>query len=443
MKRKDSIKAELLDRAIQRMLEGKAPFEDSAQADAGAAAGLRPLLETASRVRILIRARAPMPDFVAALEGRLLKQKRIRAPFPARCESPAPAGARWGRLRTAAWASIITVVVMIGSGLGAASVSAQALPGDSLYPVKRGFEEVSLTFSFSTAGDVQLLADFADRRLAEVEELVAQGRGSALLLGLEYYEQTLSRLDSAIKALTPGSGSDQLEDLQAQLARHTDVLSALRDRLPEQAKPALDLAVEHSQKSKDSVEELRQNLGPEIVPPDVMKTSTKESTSNENGPSSTETLETNTETTIPEPSRTSEPTSTSESTVTPTPSETTESTETPKPSKTTEPTKTPKPTNTPKPTDIPKPTNTPKPTDIPKPTNTPKPTDIPKPSKTPKPTDVPKPSDTPKPTDVPKPSDTPKPKDTPLPATTLEPKKTAVPSVTPTPSSNTGTSKTG
>jgi len=404
MKRKEDIKAELLDRAIQRMLEGKAPFEDSAQADTGAESGLRPLLETASRVRILVRARAPLPDFVAALEGRLLKQKRIPAPFPARRESPVPTGARWGQLRTAALVAIITVVVMIGSGLGAASVSAQALPGDPLYPVKRGFEEISLTFSFSAAGNVQLLADFVDRRLAEIEELAAGGRGSDFLLSLEYYEATLSRLDAAIKALPPDSGSGQLEDLQAQLARHTGVLSALRDQLPEQDQPALDLAVEHSQKSNDTVEELRHNLGPDFVPPNAKRTSTKESISNENGPSSTKTLETNPEMTIPKPSQTPEPTSTSESTVTPTPSETPE------------PTKTPKPSDTPKP---PEPTKTPKPSDTPRPTE---------------PTKPPKPSDTPRPTEPTKP---------PMPTKPPEPIKTAVPSTTPTPSSNTGASKIG
>ena len=405
MKRREEIQAELLDRAIQRMLEGQAPFEETAQADAGLAAELRPLVEMASRVRILIRARAPMPDFVASLEGRLLKQIPIQPPTPERRASPVPTGFRWGQLRTAALVSIITVMVMIGSGWGAASVSAQALPGDSLYPVKRGFEEVSLTFSFSTTGDVHLLADFTDKRLAEVEQLAAQGRELDLLLGLEYYEQTLSRLDAAIKGLPSYLGSAQLEDLQAQLARHTDVLSALRDRLPEQARPALELAVEHSQKTNDSVGELRLNLGPEFVPPDVLSTSTKESIPSGNDPSSTRTPESDTETTTPEPSRTPEPTSTSESTVTLTPSETPEDTKKPAPS------------------------------------------DTPKTPKTPKPTVVPKPSDTPKPvepTKPPKPSDTPKPLDTPLPSKKPpEPIKTVDPATKSTSSSNTGASTIG
>jgi hypothetical protein len=371
MKRKESIKAELLDRAIQRMLEGKTPFEDSAQADAGVESGLWPLLETASRVRILIRARAPLPDFVAVVERRLLEQKRIRPPIPARRESPEPIGARWGRLRTAALISILTVVVMIGSGLGAAAVSAQALPGDTLYPVKRGFEEVSLTLSFSTAGDVQLLADFTDRRLAEVEELFAQSRGSDFLLSLEYYEETLSRLDAALKALPSYFGCAQVEDLQARFARHADALSALRDQLPEQARSAVDLAVEHLQESKGKVEEMRLNLDSEFVPPVEMMTSTKESISHENDPSSTKTLETNPEITIPKPSHSPEPTSTSQSTVPPTPSETPDPTKMPKPSKTQKPTEVSKPSKTPKPTDIPQPPKTPKPLETSIPSSTP------------------------------------------------------------------------
>jgi hypothetical protein len=342
---KDRVKADILDRTLQRMLEGNAAVADSTRGDERAVSEIRPLLETAGRARELLPTHGPSPEFIAATEARLLRRIKAYDPRSARRESRMAGLARWSLPQSAVFTAAITLVVIIASGLGASSASAQALPGDVLYPVKQGLEEISLTFSMSTAGEAALLADFADERLQEIEQLVAKHREADLIAGFEYYGTTLSRLDAAVEQLP--SDSTQLDGIRARLARHTQALWALRDRLPEQAQSALERAIDHSQKSRDRVEALIQNRGSEGAPPDQEKESTKDTGKSNDASSPTEKKpDTGANTGTPELTETPEPINTLEPTNTPV------SSETPKPSKTLKPSKTPKPIE---PTKIPKP----------------------------------------------------------------------------------------
>jgi hypothetical protein len=297
MIRNDRIQADILDRALQRMLEGNAAVADS--------------------------------EYAAASEARLLGRIKTSVSRPVRRESSVMGEARGGWIRTAALVAVTTMVVVCASGLGVTSASAQALPGDALYPMKQGLEEISLTFSMSAVGDVALLADFADDRLAEVEELAAKDREADLVSGLDNYDNTLSRLDAAMEQLP--SDSPQLDDIRARLAWHTEVLLTLRDRLPEQARPALERAVEHSQKSMERVGKLQKNQGPDEIPPGQEKKSTEDAVRGSDSSSPTEKKpDTNLSTGSPE------------STQPPKDSKSTRVSKTPRPSKTPEPTKPPK-----------------------------------------------------------------------------------------------------
>jgi hypothetical protein len=336
MIRKDRIQADILDRALQQILKGDAAVADSTRGEVGSVSEVRPLLETAGRVRKLLPARGPSPEYIAGSEARLLRRIKMSIPKTVRRESFVAGQARGGWLRTAALVAVTTMVVVCASGLGVTSASAQALPGDALYPVKQGLEELSLTGSRSADGDVALLADFTDERLEEIEQLVAKNRAADLVTGLENYDKTLGRLDAALEQLP--SDSIQLDDIQARLARHTEVLLALRDRLPEQARPALDRAVEHSQISMDRVGKLQKNQSPDEIPPGQEKKSTQDAGKGNDVSSPTEKKpDTDPNVGTPELTETPELTNTSEPSKIPKESKTPKELKTPKPSKTPEP----------------------------------------------------------------------------------------------------------
>ena len=65
----------------------------------------------------------------------------------------------------------VTFVLLTG-GVGIASASARAIPGDRLYPIKRAGEAGRLWLSPTVYGDAQLQIDYAKRRLEEAESLL-------------------------------------------------------------------------------------------------------------------------------------------------------------------------------------------------------------------------------------------------------------------------------
>jgi len=112
---------------------------------------------------------APRADYVAALRSRLMADTAL-VPTDRRLVLPQHAPRRQNRLTAAAAALVIV------GGTAGMSVAAQgSLPGDALYPVKRGIEQVNETFSFSDAARGEDMLHQADARLGEVDLMLANG----------------------------------------------------------------------------------------------------------------------------------------------------------------------------------------------------------------------------------------------------------------------------
>ena len=131
---------------------------------AAAPADLRPLADLAADLR-----RSLSPAAEPARRGQLWARlaPRLEAVRTAPRPSWRPA------LRPAYALASLAAVLVLGLGTTTAFASAAALPGDALYPVKRGLEAAELALS---RDDAALTAAFADRRLAEIESLSALGR---------------------------------------------------------------------------------------------------------------------------------------------------------------------------------------------------------------------------------------------------------------------------
>lgn len=114
---------------------------------------------------------APRADYVADLRSRLMAEADTAlVPTDRRLVLPQHAPRRQNRLTAAAAALVIV------GGTAGMSVAAQgSLPGDALYPVKRGIEQVNETFSFSDAARGEDMLHQADARLGEVDLMLAKG----------------------------------------------------------------------------------------------------------------------------------------------------------------------------------------------------------------------------------------------------------------------------
>lgn len=139
----------------------------------------------------------PRAEFVSDLRSRLMtaaETELVRAPAGVHQLAPRRAATTRRQLSTVAASLLI-----VGGTAGVATASSDALPGDSLYPVKRGVEQVQAAAHLdpATRGAVQL--DQAATRLEEVRALQARSADPALV------EETMTAFQEAAE-----SGSEKL-----------------------------------------------------------------------------------------------------------------------------------------------------------------------------------------------------------------------------------------
>lgn len=121
-------------------------------------------------------------QLIAAME-----QALADGSFPARTRVPEQRGAQ--RLRRLTPTSKLsrrlavgglTVGVAAGALGGVAAASTNALPGDTLYPLKRGMEDLKLDMASGDTARGKIYLDMASTRLQEARRLMDRGRGGQL-----------------------------------------------------------------------------------------------------------------------------------------------------------------------------------------------------------------------------------------------------------------------
>jgi hypothetical protein len=185
---------------------------------------------------------APRADFVADLRMRLMDAAdTLLLPADGQLAPvlplSAPVNRRQRRISIAAAAFVV-----IGGTAGVAAAAESALPGDALYPLKRGIESAKVSLNSSDSGKGQDLLRQASTRLDEVDGLIA---------GDESAEQITHTLSSFQRSATDGAdllfvayqrdGDPQdISRLRAMLGSQMSTLNELSDRAPAGSQPAFD-----------------------------------------------------------------------------------------------------------------------------------------------------------------------------------------------------------
>ncbi|MFJ6721210.1 MULTISPECIES: DUF5667 domain-containing protein [unclassified Streptomyces] len=137
----------------------------------------------------------------------------------------------------------LTVGVAAGAFGGVAAASTDALPGDSLYPVKRGMEDIKLGMADEDSDRGELYLDQASNRLSEARRLMERGRTGVLdheslgairraLAGMSHDAAEGHRL---LQAAYERDGSLVPMQMLSSFSRsHRDAWGKLRDKLPAQ-----------------------------------------------------------------------------------------------------------------------------------------------------------------------------------------------------------------
>jgi hypothetical protein len=361
---KRSIEA-ILDHCLDRIINGQEKIDMILDAYPDLADELRPRLEAALWLTAQKPNTQPRPEFIQASSQRLMARIQSESQIQKQIRLPRPSF--WQNLLSSkkfAFQFALVIIVIFSTLVfsnAIASASQNALPGETLFPVKTSFEAAQLAMTFSPIKTAQLHIQYADRRLAEMQILSESANydnfNAAINNMGEHVTQALQVLQSE-SAKNAETTKKLAEEVQSSLSRQEQTLTYLKSKAPAKNQAILQQAMEMSSQALGIAQEVIEAGNPTLAAT-VTSTDTPvvKATDTPIPPVTT----TVTVVIMVQPSSALMASETLEPTVTQQPASTTKVKNTPKPANTHKPTQ--------KPTKAPKPIKTPKPD---KPTKTPK-----------------------------------------------------------------------
>lgn len=146
-----------------------------------------------------------------------------------------PTRRAWSRLALRFGALLVAISLALGS---AVVTSAESLPGDLLYPVKRVAEGARLALALGPAGRLRVRLDIAAARLDELQQL--SDRGAAV--PAELLDALLEAHAALLNGVDAAEDPSLLEELRRQAEQHQGVIQALRADADPAARPTFEAA---------------------------------------------------------------------------------------------------------------------------------------------------------------------------------------------------------
>lgn len=206
------------------------------------AEALRPLLETAARLR---ETPVPPPRPEAVRRGRM---RVVAAAQRIRRRQAEPGWLQGRRWVSALLTAGLLLALLFGGGTLGVRAAEASLPGDPLYPVKLWKESIELAWAEWQGDPAPVLARQLERRSEELEALQRRRRPFPLAV-LQRSTHLLARL-VLLAERRPDLPALRERALRA-VERHEAVLRALKDRVPPAARPALERALERAARARE------------------------------------------------------------------------------------------------------------------------------------------------------------------------------------------------
>ncbi|MFK8847551.1 DUF5667 domain-containing protein [Streptomyces sp. Ac-502] len=202
---------------------------------------LDPEVKTVHRAQLIAAMEAAFAEGAASDGSRVPQQRGTRGAHRA-AKSLGRLRPR-SRLSKGLAAGGLTVGVAAGAFSGVAAASSDALPGDSLYPLKRGMEDLKLNLTGDVADRGRLFLDQASTRMFEAHRLMERIRSGPL------DHESLGEIRKALSGVKQDAGEGHrllheeyerdgslgpIQTLNSFTKSHRDSWTRLRDRLPPQ-----------------------------------------------------------------------------------------------------------------------------------------------------------------------------------------------------------------
>ncbi|MCD6640837.1 MAG: DUF5667 domain-containing protein, partial [Nocardioides sp.] len=173
------------------------------------------------------------PEFVAGLRERLMAEAEtaLVPDTPQRLAMPVRSRRRDRRI-----AALLGSAALVGSTATMAVAAQGALPGEALYPFKRGLESAEVRLAGDDAARGLALLSSAEHRLTELESLAADGDAPArgLIPGTleDFSEQAAAAGDLLVEAYDDGADQAAVEAVRTFSSESMSRLEALEPQLP-------------------------------------------------------------------------------------------------------------------------------------------------------------------------------------------------------------------
>lgn len=182
----------------------------------------------------------PRADFVSSLRESLMAEAdTVLVHQPA--ATPRLAMPTSSRTRQRRIGALLGGAALVGSAATMAVAAQTALPGESLYGVKRSIESAQVRLATDDAARGRALVAQASTRLTELEELTAGDAGDQLVADtLDTFTRQSSDGVGSLLTAYEATGSDRdAQDARDFTTASMDRLEALEDQLPESARDEL------------------------------------------------------------------------------------------------------------------------------------------------------------------------------------------------------------
>lgn len=176
--------------------------------------------------------------------------------------------------------ALAVIIALTASGSGVSFAAQNAIPGETLYPVKLATERARIAVTPGKKTKAELHLDFASRRLNEIEQLIEQNGGAQ-----EAISETLTRYENELDESETFSMQDPLlaQALAPLVGETTELHKQTLKRVAEKARmrsfdgdfdDEFDDAYEHAESKDDAV--LYAALAATSTPPTVISPVIKE-----------------------------------------------------------------------------------------------------------------------------------------------------------------------
>ena len=201
-------KDKILANCIDEIRSGKSTIEDCVSRNPEIGDELRSLLEIASS----LKPDAVTPSSEFKQRARLHLEAQMR-PTPAKVPDRFW---RWPELAPARIlvAILVAVWVLVVAGGGTVYAAQNSLPGDTLYPLKTGVENLQLSLTFGTIAKANLHLELAQKRIDEVTQEVNLNRDVSPQVVATVQQQ----FDTALKELSKSPDSAQTRKTLSRLS---------------------------------------------------------------------------------------------------------------------------------------------------------------------------------------------------------------------------------